>query len=624
MLGKGWFPSQLGGLDRYYRELLLSLPGARGVVIGPAEDAPADVVSVSDGSAPLPARLLAFTRAAQREAGAVEAIDAHFALYAVLPLLSRALRRKPLLVHFHGPWAHENVSVGDASRWRYLVRMRLERTVYSRAQLVVTLTGAFRRILVERYGVSPWNTAVVAPGVDLNRFTPGDRPAARARLALDPDAFVVCCARRLVPRMGLGVLIDAWARDLGGDPTARLLIAGVGEQRAELEEQIRALSLENRVTLLGGISDDELLALYRAADVNVVPSISFEGFGLVVLEAAACGTPSLVSNVGGLPEAIAGLGRDLTLPPADAGSLAERLDRARSGDLPSREQTQAWAGARSWDHVAAAHRDLFARITGHDRTSRKHRVVYLDHVAQLSGGELSLLRLLQALPDVDAHVILAEEGPLVDRLVQAGISVEVLPMDQRTRHLRKDSVRSGRLPLRAVSDTLIYTLRLARRLRRIRPDIVHTNSLKSGLYGSIAGRLARTPVVWHLHDRIDTDYLPGAAVVLLRTLTRYLADVVISNSDATMQTLRRRDRSVMIPSVAELTPSSARARAPRRAAGVRHDRSLGAVEGAGCVSARVCPGLSRIGAPSRADRSAAVRRFGGRVRGWSAGPRRGA
>jgi hypothetical protein len=87
----------------------------------------------------------------------------------------------------------------------------------------------------------------------------------------------------------------------------------------------------------------------------------------------------------------------------------------------------------------------------HDAVSRKPRVVYVDHVAQLSGGELALLRLLQVLADVEAHVILAEEGPLVARLRQAGISVEVLPMRGRTRQLRKDSVRAGRLPLRAVA-----------------------------------------------------------------------------------------------------------------------------------------------------------------------------
>lgn len=181
----------------------------------------------------------------------------------------------------------------------------------------------------------------------------------------------------------------------------------------------------------------------------------------------------------------------------------------------------------------------------------KLRVVYLDHVAQLSGGELALLRLIQALSDVDAHTILAEDGPLLGRLIQAGISAEVLPMHRRTRQLRKDSVQPGLLPLAAVWDTLTYTLRLAWRLHRLRPDVVHTNSLKAGVYGSVAAHWAGLPVVWHLRDRIDPDYLPRFGVILIRTLMHRLADVVIVNSEATRQTLRPHTRSVVVPSLVE-------------------------------------------------------------------------
>ncbi|MDQ6807443.1 MAG: glycosyltransferase family 4 protein [Actinomycetota bacterium] len=203
--------------------------------------------------------------------------------------------------------------------------------------------------------------------------------------------------------------------------------------------------------------------------------------------------------------------------------------------------------------LAAAHRKPFERVaSGHGEASRKLRVVYLDHVSLLSGGELAMLRLLMALTEVEAHVILAEEGPLVDRLLQAGISVEVLPLHGRTRQLRKDNLRPGRLPLRATSDTLAYCLRLAWRLRRLRPDVVHTHSLKSGIYGSVAARLAGVPVVWQLNDRIDTDYLPPLAVALVRALTRNLADVVISNSQTTRQTLSSRTRSTVVPPMAGL------------------------------------------------------------------------
>jgi hypothetical protein len=119
-------------------------------------------------------------------------------------------------------------------------------------------------------------------------------------------------------------------------------------------------------------------------------------------------------------------------------------------------------------------------------------VVYVDHVARLSGGEIALMRLIDALDEVDAHVILAEDGPLVARLSAAGVSVEVLPMRERTRDLRKDRVRPAGLPITALLDTATYVFRLARRLRAIQPDLVHTNSLKAGIYGSLAARLKPT------------------------------------------------------------------------------------------------------------------------------------
>lgn len=544
MIGQGWFPDQLGGLNRYYRQLLLELPEAYGLVLGPAVDAPKRVQAVSDHEASLPVRVLSLVRAARRSAGHAAVVDAHFALYTLGPMLVGGLRGKPLLVHFHGPWADENVAAGDRSTWRWHARRHLERTVYRRAEAIVTLTGAFKRVLVERYGIVPWRVTVLAPGVDSTMFCPGDRAAARRGLQLNDGDFVVCCVRRLVPRMGIEVLLEAWRATFGHSSDARLLIAGDGDQREHLRREITVHGLEGSVSLLGPVSDETLLNIYRAADVNVVPTVAVEGFGLIVLEAAACGAPSVVTDAGGLPEAIAGLG-DLVVPAADAGALAARLQRARAGELPSREKTRRWAERHSWPLVADAHRRLFARLT-QSAPDPRPRVVYLDHVAELSGGELALLRLLPALTQIDGHVILAEDGPFLDRLIQAGISAELLTMPERTRRLRKRQLGARTVPMRALFDTAAYTVRLAWRLRRLRPDLVHTNSMKSGVYGTLAARLAGVPAVWHVRDRVERDYLPRTAVLLIRALTWVLPRVVVSNSQATRNTLWRRRRSVVI------------------------------------------------------------------------------
>lgn len=184
------------------------------------------------------------------------------------------------------------------------------------------------------------------------------------------------------------------------------------------------------------------------------------------------------------------------------------------------------------------------------------RVVYVDHCARLSGGELALLHLLPEL-DVDAHVILGEEGPMMGKLRGAGLSVEVLPMSNGTRSLTRDRVRLGGLPLSALTGTAAYSVQLAARLRHLAPDIVHTNSLKSALYGGAAARLARIPVVWHVRDRIADDYMPAAACRVVRAAARVVPAAIIANSRTTLATVGRVGaRGVAIPSPLGFPPAS--------------------------------------------------------------------
>jgi glycosyltransferase involved in cell wall biosynthesis len=555
MLGMGWFPSTLGGLDRYYRSLFEQLPEAHGVVIGPAERAPASIDVVGRHEQSLPRRLLGFWLAARRAAGGVDVVDAHFALYAAAPLLLGGLHGASKLFHFHGPWAEESVAARDSSRVRFGLRRALERQVLGSVDAHVVLSSAFRRVLLERYRVVPWDVHVWPPGVALDVFTPGDRASARARMELDEGSFVAVCVRRLVPRMGIDGLLDAWAQIAPALPAGSiLLLVGDGPLAGELAERAARPELAGRVRILGRLSDDDLIEAYRAADVAVVPTLAFEGFGLVVLEAAACGTPSIVSAVGGLPEAAAPLDASLVVAPADAAALGARLHAAARGALPSRAATRRYAERFSWPKLAERHRELYRRLAAGEQDERL-RVVYLDHVARLSGGEIAMLRLLPHLERAHAHVILGEDGVLAERLQQAGVSVEVLPFAASAREARRDTVRLGRISPIAALRTLAYVVRLARRLRQLQPDLVHTNSLKAGMYGGLAAKAARVPLVWHLRDRIAEDYIPSFAVRLVRTLIARLADGVIANSTATLDTLpaHERERGWVIPDSVELS-----------------------------------------------------------------------
>ncbi|CAN5488662.1 hypothetical protein BH18ACT1_BH18ACT1_00100 [soil metagenome] len=554
LLGMGWFPDQPGGLNRYLRGLLTALRsqcvGARAVVVGPAEDAPSHVRAVGSHARRATVRVGALARAGRWAAADAEVVDAHFAAYALPALLaSRRLRRLPLVVHFQGPWAAESRLEGEGRSIALAAKYAIERALYRRAKECVTLTAAFKQVLVLSYGVSPWDVHVIPPGVELDQFRPGDRDAARRALGLDADTWVGLSVRRLVPRMGLETLLEAWAKAGEDGPPALLLIAGDGPSRPGLEARARALGLADAVRFLGRVSDEALRQCYRAADVALVPTVALEGFGLVVLEALACGTPVVATDAGGLPEALAGLDASLIVPAEDPSALADRLRTARSGDepLPSPERCRAYAERFSWARAAQRTVAVYSRAVRRP-PDRRIRVVFLDHCARLSGAELSLVRLLPALHEIDAHVVLAEDGPLVGRLQRAGASVEMLPMAERARGLTRDRVRPGATSLGTAGSTAWYVVRLARRLRQLRPDLVHTNSLKAALYGVAAARLAGVPTVWHIRDRIAADYLPPPAVGLVRRVAGRLPSAVIGNSEATLSTLRVPMRHAVVPS----------------------------------------------------------------------------
>jgi glycosyltransferase involved in cell wall biosynthesis len=563
MLGPGWFAAQRTGLNRYFFDLLHAWPAgaARAVVVGPAPGAPAGVWTAGEHGDRLGLRLWRFARAAGGAADDACLVDGHFAMYTAAALTRRSIRSLPLVVHFQGPWAAESASSRTSSSTGIAAKRALERFVYRRAAAIVVLSSRFSRVLVEEYGVDPARVHVITPGVDLVRFQPGDRGAARQELNLSPDSFVVAAARRLVPRMGLDVLIRAWA-EIDPSCDAVLLVAGTGPEAERLRELAMELRLEERVRFLGEVPESLLVTLYQAADLTVVPSRELEGFGLVVLESWACATPVIGSDVGGLGEAIAAFDRRLLVPPGDSSELASLLRTmiADPSRLPAPATCRAAAEAHAWGTVVDAHARLYADVVN-PPAERRPRVVYLDHTAQLSGAELSLARLLPALDRVRAHVILAADGPLVGLLARQGCSTEVLAMPEGPRRLSRDAVTLRRLPLRAGASTAAYVWRLARRVRRLAPDVIHTNSLKAALYGGLTGRLLGIPVVWQINDRISDDYLPRQAVRLMRSAATRLPDHIIVNSHATAATLPVLRPVTIIPHV--VPPQ---AMAPARAA----------------------------------------------------------
>lgn len=175
-------------------------------------------------------------------------------------------------------------------------------------------------------------------------------------------------------------------------------------------------------------------------------------------------------------------------------------------------------------------------------------VVVLDHTAARGGAELALVRLLNAMPPEWAvRVILFSEGPLKDDLRAAGHTVEVLPMAGDLAATGRHEAGRGIGTLSRTFRSIGFALRVARRLRTLRPALVYTTSLKADLVGAVAAPLSRTPLVWHIHDRIASDYLPGIAVRLIRALAKRVPRRVIANSLATAATLPGVDAVVAYP-----------------------------------------------------------------------------
>ena len=172
--------------------------------------------------------------------------------------------------------------------------------------------------------------------------------------------------------------------------------------------------------------------------------------------------------------------------------------------------------------------------------NERKTILFFDHTASLGGGEVALLNLVQGLNRERYRplIILGSEGPLQNKLRESGVETRVLPIANDVVQTRKDTLGVGSLlRLRAMTHSTGYALRLARVIRQENAALVHTNSLKSDIIGGLAARLARVPVIWHVRDRIETDYLPRSIVLLFRRLCRFVPNYIIANSTATLQTL---------------------------------------------------------------------------------------
>jgi glycosyltransferase involved in cell wall biosynthesis len=333
-IGLGWFPERAGGLDRFYYDCDRYLPQVgvemRGLVAGSAQvaqDSEGRVTAFAAHEASLIVRWQGLRRSLPPLLSQADLVASHFSLY-TLPVLDQ-IAQKPLVVHFHGPWAMESDAERSAGT---RIKLLLEKIVYHRAVRLIVLSKAFGAILHQQYGI-PWERIRVIPGgVDGDRFNPAlTREQARTQLGWSGDRPILVTVRRLAHRMGLENLIIAMDKVRQQHPDILLHIVGKGALQPLLQAQIEALDLTQHVRLLGFIPDDQLGLIYRAADLSIVPTTALEGFGLIVIESLAAGTPVLGTPIGGIPEILQPLSSDLLLEGSAPEQIAQGIHEALAG-----------------------------------------------------------------------------------------------------------------------------------------------------------------------------------------------------------------------------------------------------------------------------------------------------
>ncbi len=226
-----------------------------------------------------------------------------------------------------------------------------------KAAAIITVSQALKDVLVG-LGASAAKIKTLRNGVDLEMFRPLDRLEARKELGL--SGRILLSVGNLVELKGQGIMISA----LPNLPDAKLLLAGTGEDRQKLENLARILGVSERVTFLGRVPHDQLAKIYSAADALVLAS-SREGWPNVLLEAMACGTPVIASNISGTPEIVAAPAAGILMEERTPDGLANAV-RKLFENLPDRSTTREYAEQFSWDDTTQGQLDLFRNILASD------------------------------------------------------------------------------------------------------------------------------------------------------------------------------------------------------------------------------------------------------------------
>jgi D-inositol-3-phosphate glycosyltransferase len=333
----------------------------------------------------LPTQLCAFAAGvlraeASHEPGHYDIVHSHYWLSGQVGWLARDRWAVPLVHTAHTLAAVKNAAVADGQVGQAPeppLRTVGEQQVVDEADRLIVNTDDEARQLISIHHADPARIDVVHPGVDLDLFCPGDRRAARAALGLPPDEDVVAFVGRIQPLKAPDIVLRAAAKLRG----VRIVVAGgpSGSGLASPDGLVQLadeLDITQRVTFLPPQSRADLVTLFQAANLVAVPSYS-ESFGLVAVEAQACGTPVVAAAVGGLPVAVRDGISGTLVSGHDVYDWADALDRLLRLGPPRAEAMSRAAAAHaatfSWENTTDALLASYRRAIGDFTAERQRR-----------------------------------------------------------------------------------------------------------------------------------------------------------------------------------------------------------------------------------------------------------
>ena len=346
-----------------------------GVVVRHVAAGPYEGLSKED----LPGQLCAFAAGMMRVAahappGYYDLVHSHYWLSGQVGWLAADRWGVPLVHTMHTMARVKNLHLADGDEPEPLGREIGEAQVVEAADRLVANTEREAGELVSLYDADPARVVVAEPGVDLSTFTPGSVAEARVAVGVPPDAVLLLFVGRIQPLKGPDVLVRAAGEILRRRPDlrSRLVVAVLGGASGTgvrnpmgLDDLAARRGIADLVRFVPPVDRATLAQWYRAADVVAVPSHS-ESFGLVAVEAQACGTPVVAANVGGLPTAVgsAGVlvdGHDTADWATALGGVALDPERRAGLARASAEHASGFGWARTAERLAEVYADAMAR-----------------------------------------------------------------------------------------------------------------------------------------------------------------------------------------------------------------------------------------------------------------------